>query len=82
MIQIFNGFASERNVIVQESAKDKINSQIENIYKGRDSKFGNARAMRSLFEKIWINMINRVEVEGLVGESRRTIIPKDISDDI
>ncbi len=82
LVHIFYGFADERNVIVQESAKDKINSQIERMYENRDSKFGNARAMRSFFERIWINMINRVEEEGLVGESRRTIIAKDISDNM
>ncbi len=77
LVQIFNSFANERRVVVSEPASERICSLIKSMYDARDSKFGNAREMRTLFERIWINMINRVETEGLVGESRKIIIAED-----
>lgn len=78
LIEIFNSFASDRKVILDIDAKAKISVMIKEMYDNRDSKFGNAREMRTLFERVWINMINRVEEEGLVGDARKTVMSEDV----
>ncbi len=78
LVEIFKGFACERKVIFDVAAEERVCSLIKKMYDSRDSKFGNAREMRTLFEKVWINMINRVEQNGLSGESRKTVIAEDI----
>ena len=78
LLHIFKCFAVERKVIIDNQAEDQIKVAVKRLYDGRDSKFGNAREMRTLFEKSWINMINRVEINGLTGEDRRIMVADDI----
>jgi len=75
---IFDNFVSEKNIILEDSVNEKIREVIKKMYDSRSGKFGNAREMRNLFEHIWKNMVNRVEIEHLAGDKRRTFTVEDI----
>lgn len=74
---IFKSFVSEKNILIDSSAEEKMVEIIQKLYSEKDEKFGNAREMRNLFESVWKNMVNRVETEHLTGDERRTFKPED-----
>lgn len=74
---IFYSFAKEKNIIIDDVTRTNLYELINRIYDTRDTKFGNAREMRNLFESIWKNMVNRVEINHLEGDERRTFKLED-----
>ncbi len=79
LIRIFYNCVEEKKISLTDEAKLVVNSQIEEMYRTRDKRFGNAREMRTLCENSWKNMVNRVEAYELLGEDRKVILPEDIS---
>lgn len=78
LVSIFDKFVSEKGVCLTNDADEKVTALIKTIYDNRDTKFGNAREMRNLFESVWKEMVNRVEIDRLSGEDRYIIIAEDI----
>jgi hypothetical protein len=60
LMQIFEGYCKNGDVILDKEAKEKLSDTLELLVEKRDDSFGNARVIRNLFEKCTQNQANRI----------------------
>jgi stage V sporulation protein K len=60
LMQIFEGYCKNGDVILDKEAKKKLSDTLELLVEKRDDSFGNARVIRNLFEKCTQNQANRI----------------------
>lgn len=79
LLQIFRTFMDENSIIASESAMKRIKEMVGELYnqKGGTKGFGNAREIRTLYERIWQNMVMRVESSDS-SVNRKQFIEEDI----
>ena len=79
LLQIFRTFMDENSIIASESAMKRKKEMVGELYnqKGGTKGFGNAREIRTLYERIWQNMVMRVESSDS-SVNRKQFIEEDI----
>lgn len=79
LLQIFEGFCSKSDFILDEDAKEKLSDTLNLLVDKRDDSFGNARVVRNLFEKIVQNQANRIiKIKKPSKKRLRTFTEEDI----
>lgn len=79
MLEIFNSMCKSAEYIVTSEASDKLVRMFERLYVSRTKDFGNARAVRNIFEKTIENQSGRIAREKiLTKELLITINAEDI----
>ena len=56
-------FASQNEYKVEAKAREKVLDVITDAYNNKDSRFGNARYVRNLFESVISNQANRIVIK-------------------
>ena len=79
MLEIFNSMCKSAEYIVTSEASDKLVRMFERLYVSRTKDFGNARAVRNIFEKTIENQSSRIAKEKVLTKELLTEI---LSDDI
>lgn len=79
LMKIFDVFAKNVSFKVEEPARARLLSLLEELYEARDKTFGNGRLVRNLFEKMVEKQANRIaSVSPLTDEVLCTITGDDI----
>ena len=82
MVQILHGLLAEKAYVVEPDADARLAKVLTDMYRTRDEHFGNARAVRELFEKLLERQSRRVSV--LANPDRaelQRITPDDVPDE-
>lgn len=80
LLEIFEKMSKKMKLILTEEAKQKLIEIFQNEYEKRDEKFGNARFVRNLFEKVYRNQANRlVQLSEITEENLSKIEKEDIT---
>ena len=79
LVEILQVMAKDAGLILKEEALTLVRSQLEAKTPEEMERFGNARGIRNMFEKIVVNQANRIVLcEEPTEEILRTILPEDI----
>lgn len=79
LLQIFELIAKKSDFVISEDAKEKLIDTFELLFEKKDESFGNARAVRNLFEKCVQNQANRIiKIKKLSRKTLKTLIEEDI----
>ncbi|MDR7208622.1 AAA family ATPase [Flavobacterium piscis] len=79
LFQIFESFCTKSDFIVSNDAKEKLKDTFELLYESKNESFGNARAVRNLFEKCVQNQANRiVKLKKITNKALKTLVEEDI----
>lgn len=79
LFQIFESFCVKSDFIVSEEAKEKLIDIFNLLLEKKDESFGNARAVRNIFEKCIQNQANRiVKLKKISNKTFKTLIEQDI----
>lgn len=79
LADIMLGMFEEHEFVVPKETRTKIKLLTEGVYEDRGKGFGNARAIRNLFETCYENLAHRVaEIQNPTPEELTTIQPCDI----
>ncbi len=62
--QIFSRFAANENMKLSEDAQEKVLSVMQQLHDTKGEVFGNARAVRNLFERTVKNLVTRIQKTG------------------
>ncbi len=81
LLRILNSMAGKAGFILSEDTIGLISDMLQNMTPEEFRRFGNARGIRNLFERLVINQANRVvEAEAPDEEMLTTIISEDVRD--
>ncbi len=81
LLKIFNTIASKADFKLNEEAEEKLKEIIDRVHEKRSPSFGNARAMRNLFEKIIERQANRIiKISPITEEILITLTEEDVPD--
>lgn len=81
LLKIFKLIAKKADFTLTKEAEEKLVAILEQLEEKKNRSFGNARAMRNLFEKIIERQANRiVSITPITEEILRTLIEEDIPD--
>lgn len=81
LLKIFNTIASKADFKLNEDAEEKLKEIIERVHEKRSPSFGNARAMRNLFEKIIERQANRIiKLSPITEDILVTLTEDDVPD--
>ncbi|MEO7977611.1 AAA family ATPase [Flavobacterium sp.] len=79
LLQIFESLCTKSDFIVSNDAKEKLSDTFDLLYKTKNESFGNARAVRNLFEKCVQNQANRiVKLKKITNKALKTLTEEDI----
>lgn len=79
LMQIFEGYCKNGDVILDKDAKEKVSDTLELLVEKRDDSFGNARVIRNLFEKCTQNQANRIiKLKKISKKTLKTFKEEDI----
>ncbi|MUG94546.1 AAA family ATPase [Scytonema sp. UIC 10036] len=79
LLTIFEKICDRNHFLLSEKSKDTLLNKFTYLYRSRDSKFGNGRLVRNIFEKTVERQANRlVKLSGISKEMMMTIVPEDI----
>lgn len=79
LFQIFELIAKKSDFVISDDAKEKLIDTFELLFEKKDESFGNARAVRNLFEKCVQNQANRIiKIKKLSRKTLKTLIEEDI----
>lgn len=81
LLKIFKLIAKKADFTLTKEAEEKLVAILEQLEEKKNRAFGNARAMRNLFEKIIERQANRiVSITPITEEILRTLVEDDIPD--
>ncbi len=81
LLKIFKTMAVKADFRLTEDAEEKLKEILDRVYEKRGRSFGNARAMRNLFEKIIEKQANRiVKITPITEEILMVLTEEDIPD--
>lgn len=79
LMQIFESIAKKSDFVLTADAKEKLNDTFELLFEKKNESFGNARAVRNLFEKCVQNQANRIiKIKKLSRKTLKTLTEEDI----
>ena len=81
LMQIFEGYCKNGDIILDKEAKEKVSDTLELLVEKRDDSFGNARVIRNLFEKCTQNQANRIiKLKKISKKTLKTFKEDDIQE--
>ena len=81
LMLIFEKIAGDSNIVLDPDAKSKALTLVESKYNSRNETFGNARYIRNLFEKAYVQQADRLSKEPEVQkDSLCILLAEDIPD--
>lgn len=79
LLAIFESFCKKNGYVLQENAKNVLSEKLDELYRNRDSHFGNARSVRNIFEKAINAQANRIAAQSEITDTDlERIVPEDI----
>lgn len=77
LCDIFRLFLKQNDYIIADEAMQKVEATILDAFSHKDSKFGNARFVRNLFEKVITNQANRLALKNDISKKDLALIIED-----
>ena len=74
LMRIFLRLCTESDYKLSEDARVRLSTYFQVAYQNRDLKFGNARLVRNIFEKVVTNVANRVVQDSQTDSSALELI--------
>lgn len=79
LFQIFETMSKKADFLISDDAKEKLQDTFNLLFDKKDDSFGNARAVRNLFEKCVQNQANRiVKLPEITSEILKTLTEEDV----
>jgi stage V sporulation protein K len=79
LYQIFETMSKKADFLISDDAKEKLQDTFNLLFEKKDDSFGNARAVRNLFEKCVQNQANRiVKLPQITSEILKTLTEEDV----
>ena len=81
LLEVFRRMAAQSGLVCARETERKVQAICVNVYTTRNDQFGNARAMRNLFEAAVRNQSTRLVVSGQCDrDALTTLLPEDVPD--